>query len=158
VTLSPSGERVSALADEFLAHHREGAKPSVENYAAAHPELADEIRRLFPALLMMEELKPASGDATGSFDGSAVVVHGARLERLGDFRILREVGRGGMGIVYQAKQESFGRRVALKVLTAHQLPDPAHLQRFEREARAAARLHHTHIVPVFGVGEQDGLH
>jgi serine/threonine-protein kinase len=156
-TMSPD-EQVGALAEEYLARHRQGLKPSVESYAAAHPELADEIRRLFPALLMMEELKPASGDATGSFDGTAVVVRGARLERLGDFRILREVGRGGMGVVYEAEQESLGRRVALKVLTGHQLPNPAHLRRFEREARAAARLHHTNIVPVFGVGEQDGLH
>jgi serine/threonine-protein kinase len=156
-TMSPD-EQVGALAEEYLARHRQGLKPSVESYAAAHPELAEEIRRLFPALLMMEELKPASGDATGSFDAMGVVVRGARLERLGDFRVLREVGRGGMGVVYEAEQESLGRRVALKVLTAHQLPDPAHLRRFEREARAAARLHHTNIVPVFGVGEQDGLH
>jgi serine/threonine-protein kinase len=154
----PPDEQVGALAEEYLARHRQGLKPSVESFAAAHPELADEIRRLFPALLMMEELKPTSGDATGSFDGTAVVVRGARLERLGDFRIFREVGRGGMGVVYEAEQESLGRRVALKVLTAHQLPNLAHVRRFEREARAAARLHHTNIVPVFGVGKQDGLH
>jgi serine/threonine-protein kinase len=151
-------DRVSALAEDFLERHRQGLEPSLESYVAAHPELADEIRRLFPALLMMEELKPASGDATGSFDGAAVVVRGARLERLGDFRILREVGRGGMGVVYEAEQESLGRRVALKVLASHSLADSAHLRRFEREARSAARLHHTNIVPVFGVGEQDGLH
>jgi serine/threonine-protein kinase len=151
-------DRVSALADEFLDLHRQGLKPLIESYAAAHPDLAGEIRRLFPALLMMEELKPASGDATGSFDSAAVVVRGARLERLGDFLILREVGRGGMGIVYEAEQESLGRRVALKVLAAPALQDPAQVRRFEREARAAARLHHTNIVPVFGVGTQEGLH
>ena len=89
---------------------------------------------------------------------AAVVVRGARLERLGDFRVLREAGRGGMGVVYEAEQESLGRRVALKVLAAHAIPDPAQVRRFEREARAAAELHHTNIVPVFGVGEQDGLH
>jgi serine/threonine-protein kinase len=149
--------RVGALAEEFLERHRRGQGPSVDSYAAEYPELADEIRRLFPALLMMEQLKPALGDATGSFD-SAVVVHGARLERLGDFRILREVGRGGMGVVYEAEQESLGRRVALKVLAAPALQDPARVRRFEREARAAARLHHTNIVPVFGVGEGEGLH
>ena len=76
----------------------------------------------------------------------------------GDFRVLREAGRGGMGVVYEAEQESLGRRVALKVLAAHAIPDPAQVRRFEREARAAAQLHHTNIVPVFGVGEQDGLH
>ena len=83
---------------------------------------------------------------------------GVLLERLGDFRLLREVGRGGMGIVYEAEQESLGRRVALKVLRDHRLLDPKTLIRFHREAKAAARLHHTNIVPVFGVGEHEGVH
>jgi WD40 repeat protein/serine/threonine protein kinase/tetratricopeptide (TPR) repeat protein len=75
----------------------------------------------------------------------------------GDYRLLREVGRGGMGIVYEAEQISLGRRVALKVLPHKMLLEAKHRRRFEREARAAARLHHTNIVPVFGVGEHDGL-
>ena len=79
-----------------------------------------------------------------------------RPGRLGDFRLLREIGRGGMGVVYEAEQESLGRRVALKVLPAAPLLDPRQVRRFEREARSAARLHHTNIVPVFGVGEHDG--
>src|SRR5262249_11044077 len=140
-----SEDRVSRLAEDFLASHRSGQKPTIERYAAEHPDLADEVRRLFPALLMMEELKPTSADASGSFGGSAVLVTGARLERLGDFRVLREVGRGGMGVVYEAEQESLGRRVALKVLAVHSLPDPVQIQRFEREAKSAARLHHTNI-------------
>jgi hypothetical protein len=78
--------------------------------------------------------------------------------KLGDFRILNEIGRGGMGIVYLAEQLSLGRRVALKVLRNHAWHDLRHLQRFEREATAIARLHHTNIVPVYGIGEQDGLH
>ena len=88
-----------------------------------------------------------------------MAVHTAtRLERLGDYRILREVGRGGMGVVYEAEQESLGRRVALKVLPDAALADAQQVLRFQREARAAARLHHTNIVPVFGVGRDDGHH
>jgi serine/threonine protein kinase len=80
------------------------------------------------------------------------------LKQLGDYRIIREVGRGGMGVVYEAEQESLGRRVALKVLAPQGLRDPKLLLRFHHEARAAARLHHTNIVPVFGVGESEGRH
>src|SRR5437667_5144447 len=79
------------------------------------------------------------------------------LDRLGDYRILREVGRGGMGMVYEAVQESLGRRVALKVLPSHALLDSQMAIRFRREAQAVARLHHTNIVQVHGVGEHNGL-
>ena len=79
-------------------------------------------------------------------------------QRLGDYLLLRPIGSGGMGMVYEAIQESLGRHVALKTLPFHHLGDATRLERFRREARAAARLHHTHIVPVFGVGEHDGLH
>src|SRR5262249_57795097 len=70
----------------------------------------------------------------------------------------REVGGGGRGVVYEAEQESLGRRVALKVLASSALLDPQRVARFHREAKAAARLHHTNIVPVFGVGESQGIH
>src|SRR5215470_1989159 len=150
----PPEDRVGELAEAFLERHRRGERPAVEEYAAAHPELAGEIRRLFPALLVMEDLRPAASDLSGGFAGA----RGTTPERLGDYRILREVGCGGMGVVYEAEQESLGRRVALKVLAAHDLRNPRHLLRFHREARAAGRLHHTHIVPVFGVGEAEGQH
>jgi serine/threonine protein kinase/tetratricopeptide (TPR) repeat protein len=77
---------------------------------------------------------------------------------LGDFRLIREVGRGGMGIVYEAEQLSLGRRVALKVLPFAATMDPKQLQRFRNEARAAASLHHEHIVPVYAVGCERGVH
>jgi serine/threonine protein kinase len=144
----PAEDRIGELAGLFLDRHRRGEHPSVEDDATAHPELAGEIRRLFPALLLMEELKPAPVD--DAFESCP--------SHLGDYRILREVGRGGMGVVYEAEQESLGRRVALKVLGAQGLRDPAQLLRFRREARAAANLHHTNIVPVFGVGEFEGMH
>src|SRR5205823_7367051 len=82
----------------------------------------------------------------------------AAMERLGDFRLVREVGRGGMGIVYEAEQISLRRRVALKVLPFAAVMDPRHLQRFQNEARAAASLHHPHIVPVHAVGCERGMH
>ena len=77
-----------------------------------------------------------------------------RLSQVGDYRIVREIGRGGMGVVYEAEQVSLGRRVALKVLPGHVPCDRKSLERFRREAKAAARLHHTNIVPVFEVGRE----
>src|ERR1700733_9087627 len=157
---SSSDERnpVELLAEEFLDRKRRGEQPTLREYAERHPELADEIRDLFPALLMIENLDESSGATTGSLAGDNGAAASIRLERLGDYRILREIGRGGMGVVYEAEQESLGRRVALKVLSAGSLLDQKQVQRFEREAKAAARLHHTNIVPIFGVGQQDGHH
>ncbi len=154
----PSLDRnpLEALAEEFLERFRRGERPALSEYTRAYPSLADDIRDLFPALVMLENVRPVSAPAPSATDKSAAA--GKKLERLGDYRILREIGRGGMGIVYEAEQELLGRHVALKVLPAHALLEPRHLERFQREAKSAARLHHTNIVPVFGVGEEDGLH
>jgi hypothetical protein len=103
------------------------------------------------------EQAPVPDAPTLAHDGAAAA-SGKHPERLGDFRLLREVGRGGMGVVYEAEQISLGRRVALKVLPSSALPEPRQLERFEHEARAAARLHHTNIVPVYGFGEHHGVH
>jgi serine/threonine protein kinase/tetratricopeptide (TPR) repeat protein/WD40 repeat protein len=152
-----SAERnpVERLAEEFADRYRRGERPSLTEYTDRYPELADEIRELFPALVVMEQLKPAA-DATGPAAPSGP--GGTPLQALGDYRILREVGRGGMGVVYEAEQVSLGRHVALKVLPGQALVNPTYLARFRREAKAAAKLHHTNIVPVFGVGEHDGVH
>jgi WD40 repeat protein/serine/threonine protein kinase len=155
---SSNRDPVEELAEEFVERHRRGERPSLTDYTDKFPQYAETICKLFPALLLMEQLKPAQGEASGPFSPEGGISEGEKLERLGDFRILREVGRGGMGIVYEAVQVSLGRHVALKVLPRHALLDPRHLLRFQREAKAAARLHHTNIVPVYGVGEENGLH
>src|SRR5262249_58153969 len=97
-------------------------------------------------------------DATGSLAGPASETSESRPpEQVGDYRILREIGRGGMGVVYEAEQESLGRRVALKILPQPIARDGAALSRFRREARSAARLHHTNIVPGFEVGQEGAI-
>src|SRR5215831_4026023 len=84
--------------------------------------------------------------------------HRENPQRLGDFEILREIGRGGMGVVYEARQVSLNRKVALKVLSGGLGLTPKAVQRFRREAESAAKLHHTNIVPVYATGEQEGTH
>ena len=148
---------VEALADEFLERRRRGETPTMAEYEARFPHLAHEIRAVFPVLGLVEDFKPGDPDLTGSFAGGSGVALGPSMQRLGDFRLLREVGRGGMGVVYEAEQESLGRRVAIKALN-NARNDPNIVLRFHREAKAAARLHHTNIVPVFGAGESDGVH
>jgi eukaryotic-like serine/threonine-protein kinase len=146
------------LAEEFLARYRRGERPSLREYTDRHPDLAAEIRQVFPAMAMMERVAVAdaslAGDPTAANPAPAVPT----VAQLGDYRLIREVGRGGMGVVYEAEQLSLGRHVALKVLPGHGLLNPTYLERFRREAKAAARLHHTNIVPVFGTGEADGTH
>jgi WD40 repeat protein/serine/threonine protein kinase len=142
-----------AIADEFVEAIRRGQRPSVEEFARRYPAHAADIRDILPTLALMEQAK-APDDAPEQRAQARVA---PPLRQLGDYEILREVGRGGMGVVYEARQLSLGRHVAIKVLPSHAPLDPRQLVRFHREAKAAAKLHHTNIVPVFGVGEQDGL-
>ena len=143
---------VEALADEFVARRRRGETPSLEEYAARIPERADEIRELFPAIAAMERFKPAPPSSLPRAAG------GTTRERVGDYRLIREIGRGGMGVVYEAEQESLGRRVALKVLPGMAWADDLPMQRFLREAKTAGSLQHGNIVPVYDVGREDDLH
>ncbi len=147
--VDPSGderEPIEVLLEEFLNRQRRGETPALTEYLDRHPEMADDIRELFPALVLMHEVDPQAGELV-----SSPPVQPA-LEQVGDYRIVREIGRGGMGVVYEAYQVSLGRRVALKMMSRPLLGDEQAQERFRREARAAARLHHTNIVPVFEVG------
>src|SRR5262245_14708554 len=144
-----------ALAEEFADRYRRGEHPSPTEYAARYPELAERILRLFPAMVAMEEI---GSDAGRSPPGGTTAPGDPLPRQLGEYQIIGEISRGGMGIVYEALQESLGRHVALKVLPFHRLTPATQLERFRREARAVARLHHTNIVPVFGVGECAGVH
>lgn len=152
---SPDEQRdpLEVLAAEFTERLRRGENPSLDEYAVKHPDLAAEIRELFPAVASMERLK-AQREGTQSGRASLGAV---KLDRLGDYRIVREIGRGGMGIVFEAEQESLRRRVAVKVLPRHFIADPRRLERFNREAALTAALHHTNIVQIFGAGEQEGF-
>jgi WD40 repeat protein/serine/threonine protein kinase len=161
MTDSPSlADPVGKLAEEFMVRYRRGERPALTEYTERYPELAERIRDVFPMLVVMEEADSgasSSGDATGTSPVAATDRDGGRPERIGGYRIIREVGRGGMGVVYEAEQLSLGRHVALKVLPDPIAHDSQGLERFRREARAAARLHHTNIVPVHEVGQDGGV-
>ena len=151
----PSDDRepVEQLAEQFAQEQRSGQNPSIEAYAQQHPEHAAEIRDLFPALLVIEELSPAG--ETRNRHEDATNAGPPVPERIGDYEVVREIGRGGMGVVYEAQQRSLARRVALKILPYHAVGNVEFRKRFQREAEAAARLDHPHIVPVYEVGEYD---
>ncbi len=140
-----TSDPLDALAEEFLDRLRRGEPVTTDSYCASHPEFAARIREVFPAIAAVEDLKVQRF-------GGVVRESG---EQFGDFRILRELGRGGMGIVYEAEQISLRRRVALKVLPALAQSDRAAVDRFHREAHIAAGMHHTNIVSIYGTGEVD---
>jgi WD40 repeat protein/serine/threonine protein kinase len=142
-----------AIIEELTTRLQAGERVDVEPYIRAHPEQAERLRNVVPALGVLAELgqAPLPEEAPETTSQSL-------LGELGDFRILREVGRGGMGVVYEAEQVSLGRRVALKVLPFASTLDAKQLQRFKNEAQAAAHLHHQNIVPVHATGCERGVH
>jgi WD40 repeat protein/serine/threonine protein kinase len=145
------------LVEQFTDRLQAGEAVDVEALLAAHPAYAERLRRLLPSLELIAglgqsavaELRGTARPEVGPIDGLGV---------LGDFQLGREVGRGGMGVVYEAWQLSLNRRVALKVLPFAAAVDPRHLRRFHIEAQAAATLHHPNIVPVYSVGCERGVH
>lgn len=150
--LAGSRDVVEIAATTFLEELRAGQRPSVENFARRYPERADEIRKVLPLVATMERWK-TNRELLGARQSAAAALE---FERLGDCRILREIGRGGMGVVYEAVQESNGRRVAVKVLPWRFPESSQWRQRFHSEARTTARLRHKHIVRVYGYGRQEG--
>ncbi|WP_422928478.1 protein kinase domain-containing protein [Singulisphaera sp. PoT] len=136
--------------DEFLASVRAGESPDPEEWYARHPRIADKLRLCLEVLDIAEHLDGTPG---GADDPQQVTP-----TRLGDFLILRQLGRGGMGVVYEAEQISLNRRVALKALPIVSALDPKNLKRFKTEAEAAARLKHQNIVPIHTVGSERGIH
>ena len=147
------------LADEFVLKFRSGHSPSIEHYALAYPEHAAMIRSIFPSLMIVEKV---SAKVTNESIAPTLSATGSDPTQLvpkafDDFEILQCIGRGGMGVVYEAIQGSLQRRVALKVIHAQASASPRSRERFRREAESAAGLHHTNIVPVYGSGEDHGL-
>ncbi len=143
--------QVLQAAREYLALLESGQKPKREEFLARCPHLTAQLNECFDGIELAHAMSPSS---RGN-NRDALMSTGTPL---GDFQIVREIARGGMGIVYEAIQLSLGRRVALKVLPFAAALDERHLQRFKIEAYAAAQLHHTNIVPVYAVGTDRGVH
>ncbi len=149
----PAREKVEVLATKFTQELRQGLQPSIEDYAARYPIQAAEIRRLFPLVEAMECWK---GDKAAEL-ASPSIPQTFHIERLGNCRIVREIGRGGMGVVFEAYQDPPGRRVAVKLLPWKHDADSPWREQFAHEARLAARLRHANVVPVYLYGEQAGF-
>ena len=139
-------ELIGQVVEEYFEAVERGERLPLEHFVSRYPDIQDVLKSVIPALQMA--------------DGTDAVApaNDQHPRRLGDFRILRQIGRGGMGIVYEAEQISMGRRVALKVLPLAGLVDDLKIQRFHNEVRAVAALDHPHIVSVYTVGEERGVH
>ncbi|HEX6962138.1 MAG TPA: protein kinase [Lacipirellula sp.] len=151
-------ERLAMVLDRYMRElESTGLPPDTERLAAEHPDLADELRSYVDSLQILHQmtagLRPeplAAADVSHAAPAPA--------KRLGDYEIIREIGRGGMGVVYEARQLSLNRQVALKVLPFAAMLDERQIARFRTEAQAAAQLHHPNIVPVHAVGQERGVH
>lgn len=147
--------RLTDVLDRWLMALEQGTPLAQEELLAQHPDLADTLRSYFHSLADLHEVAAGFGEAvTADADTSLE----ADEKRIGDFELGRELGRGGMGVVYEARQISLNRPVAVKILPFAAVLDSRQIARFKHEAQAAAQLHHPHIVPVFAVGVERGVH
>ena len=154
MNVSPSSSGDSHLArlfDELCTRLEAGQTVDLESYRDQHPEQAEELSDLLPAVQLLFDLRDAETAASALHTEPEIGV-------LGDFRLIRQLGRGGMGVVFAAEQISLGRRVALKVLPFASVLKPTELQRFQNEIQIAAGLDHPNIVRVFSVGCDRGVH
>lgn len=166
----PDDPRVVEVLEDYLREVQSGSMPDRRKFENRYPELAAVVAKCLDGLDILQGSFPPSGSGSGRVtDSTANYPPRRRIEDrdelassmqnpLGDFQIVRELARGGMGVVYEAVQLSLGRRVALKVLPFAATVEPRRLQRFKLEAQAAALLHHTHIVPIYAVGCERGVH
>lgn len=150
--------RLVKVVRDYMAAIEAGQKPNRHDLVAHNPDIATELSACLAGLQFVNSaaagMDPTSGSAISPIDPADL----ANGQPLGDFKLVRELGRGGMGVVYEAVQISLNRPVALKVLPLAAALDARHLQRFQNEAQAAAQLHHTNIVPVYFVGCERSVH
>ena len=153
----PQKDRLTTLLDGYLRRLEEGLPPPREDILAANPDLAGPLQTYFQSLDELHDI--AAGFQCPAREATADDAPTTDEQRtLGDFRLLREIGRGGMGVVYEARQISLGRRVAIKVLPFAAVLDSRQIARFKHEAQAAAQLEHPNIVSVFAIGVERGVH
>jgi serine/threonine protein kinase/tetratricopeptide (TPR) repeat protein len=154
--------RLLEAVEAYLAALRAGESPDRAEFVGRYPEIASPLSECLAGLAFVQsaadQIRAEAAPVGGAYSRVACRLQDEPLASLGDYMILREVGRGGMGVVYEAQQKSLNRRVALKVLPLAAAFDPGRRQRFQIEAQAAAHLHHPHIVPVYAVGCEEGVH
>lgn len=146
---------LDAVVDQFTAQYRAGLAPSIASFQQRFPQFRDELGELLSSVAMIEGLKQQSARSPSTEEPETFP---EQIRELGDYTLIRELGRGGMGVVFEAIHQSLGRRVAVKVLSRRLTNDQRAVQRFRWEAEATAKLHHSHIVTVFGVGFSQGYH
>lgn len=164
--MNPSARemKLESVLHAYLQAVDAGQRPDRDLILREHPELANELRDFFADQEKMDRYvhsmhKAKLGDATIGADGALETVDSvARVKSFGDYELLEEIARGGMGVVFKARQVSLNRIVALKMILRGELAGAAEVQRFKTEAEAAANLDHPNIVPIYEIGEQEGNH